>query len=147
MTRPPNTVGCALTTITPGRPNAHLSVRRGTDCAVRPAAAADWKRELVGSLPQPFHCGSVAASDSGGAGVVHRPASGSTTAAVVFDRNAATAARSTAVIAVAIGAIVPPGDSAATMASRLSAASDGRSGARDACWFGPSSWHEAQCSR
>ena len=76
-TRPPNTVGCALTALTPGMPNAHFNVSFGTDCAVSPAAAADWNRELVRSLPHPFHCGSVAASASGRAGVVQRPAAGS----------------------------------------------------------------------
>ena len=69
--------------------------------------------------------------------MVHRPAVGSTGGAAIGDRNAATAAFSTAVIPVAIGAIKPPGDSAATIASRLSVASEARSGARDASLIRP----------
>ena len=133
--------------MTPGTPNAHFSVSFGTEAAVSPAAAADWKRELVRSLPQPFHCGSVAASASGRAAVVHRPALGSAVAVVPFARNAATAPRSTTVMPPAIAAIAPPGDSAATIASRLSAPSVLRSGARDSVCVGPGSWHDAQRSR
>jgi hypothetical protein len=34
--RPPTTVGCARAEVTPGNPNAHLSVSRGTSGAVMP---------------------------------------------------------------------------------------------------------------
>src|SRR5947209_2768673 len=55
--RPPTTVGWPFAVKVLGNAKAHLSVSLGTSSAVRPAAAADWNRELAGSAPQPFHAG------------------------------------------------------------------------------------------
>src|SRR6185436_14048781 len=56
-TRPPAIVDWAFDCRSPGKPNAHLSLRRGTSAADSPAIAASWKRVLVVVTPQPFHFG------------------------------------------------------------------------------------------
>ena len=56
-TRPPTTVGCASAARSPGKPNAHLSFRRGTCAAVNPAAVPSCSRVLKVLTAQPFHAG------------------------------------------------------------------------------------------
>src|SRR5882672_3495684 len=53
-TRPPTTVGCALASRSPGKPNAHFTFRREACAAVKPAAFAVWNRVLLVLSPQPF---------------------------------------------------------------------------------------------
>src|SRR4029077_4773881 len=68
-TRPANTTGCALAEVAPGKPKAHLSLRRGTSSGARPAASADWNRGFCGVTPQPFQDGPVAAVRKGASGL------------------------------------------------------------------------------
>src|SRR5258708_29920857 len=72
-TRPPATLGCAHADEASGNPNAHLSAKRGTCSAVRPACAADWKRAFVIVGPHPFHIGPDDEIRNGDA-AVQRPA-------------------------------------------------------------------------
>src|SRR5258708_832114 len=72
-TRPPATLGCAHADEASGNPNAHLSAKRGTCSAVRPACAADWKRAFVIVGPHPFHIGPDEEIRNGDA-AVQRPA-------------------------------------------------------------------------
>ena len=134
--------------VPPGMPNAHFSVSLGTLRVVSPAAAAGWNRALVGSFPHPFHRGSFDGSGSAAGWVAQRPSVGSAGGDAIGDRKAAIAAFSTAVMPVAIGAIDPPVESAATMASRLRSRRAAREGARVASGDPASaSWHEAQRAR
>src|ERR1700752_3215613 len=110
-------------------PKAHFKVSFGTFRTERPASAAGWNRALLASTPHPFQYGSVAGSGSDDGCIVQRPAFGSAGGSAMGDRNAASAAFSTAVRPVAIGAIDPPVDSAATIDSRLRARSASREGA------------------
>src|SRR5438045_2463712 len=56
-TRPPAIVDWAFACRSPGKPNAHLSFKRGTSAAESPAIGASWKRVLLVVTPQPFHLG------------------------------------------------------------------------------------------
>src|SRR5207237_4672953 len=53
-TRPPTTVGCAFASRSPGKPNAHFTLRRDACAAVMPALPESWKRVLLVLSPQPF---------------------------------------------------------------------------------------------
>src|ERR1044071_5000058 len=71
-TRPPTTTGCARADVTPGRPKAHFSFRRGTSGAVMPPLSAGTYRVFVTVPPQPFQLLPFAGSDIGGAADVQR---------------------------------------------------------------------------
>ena len=56
--RPLAMYGCPNTELTPGNPNAHLSLSLGAVWLVSPDAREDWKRVFAGSA-QPFHEGAM----------------------------------------------------------------------------------------
>src|SRR5712672_1630510 len=55
--RLPATVTCEPDADTPGNPNAHFSLRRGTAAGEMTAAAAGWNLVLLMFAPKPFHDG------------------------------------------------------------------------------------------
>src|SRR4051794_23345413 len=71
-TRPPTVTGCDRAAVTPGRPNAHFSLSRGTSGAVMPPLSAGTYRVFVTVPPQPFQFDPFVGSDIGGAAVVQR---------------------------------------------------------------------------
>src|ERR1041385_5388247 len=65
-TRPNIIEGCAYAEVLLGNPKAQRSFNFGTSAAVRPAAAALWKRVFCVSTPQPLQPGRFTACSSGG---------------------------------------------------------------------------------
>src|SRR5580658_4617606 len=69
--RPRYTAGCDRRTAVSGNANTHLGASFGTSAAVSPAAAADWKRELLrpgaqlAQLGPSFHSGALVADAAG----------------------------------------------------------------------------------
>src|SRR5215831_15861476 len=130
--------------MSPGNPKAHFSFRRGTDAAVRPAAAS-WKRVFALVTPQPFHAGPASgfadalccAHIDCGAGFV--------TSGCLKDfpvTNSATARRSDAERAAVIE-IIDPLSSEASTRSGVIVISVARVGALSMA----ASWHDAQAAR
>src|SRR5688500_9400625 len=69
--RPSCSVIAAHDCTSPGRPNAHFSLSRGTSAAVMPAAAAGWNRVFDGFCPNPLQRAAFAAGALAGAAPVH----------------------------------------------------------------------------
>src|SRR5215471_19115165 len=140
-TRPPTDVAFALACRSPGKANAHLSFRRGTSSAVRPAFDVSCRRVFVRLTPQPFHDGPLK-------GFANRPGASAHIALaegallkplskVLSVTNSASARRSTAERPVAIEIIAPLSIAFRTRAGAICLKAS-RLGARAA----PLSWHE-----
>ena len=140
-TRPPAIVDCAFDCRSLGKPNAHLSFRRGTSAAVRPAIAASWKRVLLVVTPHPFHRGPVEGSNVPLS--VHIARGGGdmfgALANVLPVTNSEMARRSARERPAAI-ATIGPNSSARSTRSGVMLRSTSRLGARSR----PPSWHWAQ---
>src|SRR5688572_23436743 len=107
--RPPATAGWARAELTPGKPNAHLSVSFGTDAAERLPRCAGTNRVLAVVEPQPFQPSATAAAVRAAGFDVQRPTS-DTFGAVPTGRpamNPATARRSASVSAPPCWYILP----------------------------------------
>jgi hypothetical protein len=57
--------------MSPGKPNAHLSFKRGTAAAVNPAVAVSWYREFAVVALQPFQAGPESTLSAPEAGPEH----------------------------------------------------------------------------
>ena len=140
-TRPPAIVDCAFDCRSLGNPNAHLSFRRGTSAAVRPAIAASWKRVLLVVTPHPFHLGPDEGSNAPFS--VHIARGGGdmfgALANVLPVTNSEMARRSASERPAAI-ATIGPNSSARSTRSGVMLRSTSRLGARSR----PPSWHWAQ---
>src|SRR5713226_5087608 len=75
-TFPATMVGWPKARESPSKPKAHLSFRRGTSAAERPAMAAGWKRWFDKSGLQPFHCGTFGSTEKLFDDAGHRPTGG-----------------------------------------------------------------------
>ena len=139
-TRPPTTVGCANAELSPGNPNAHFSLSLGTSSADNPGFG--WKRELVGSTPQPFQS-ALAFGANFLSGVVHWPAiTSAATLPKAFPVIYSAIARSSSSLSPAACVTIAPVETAASTASGESAATSSRFGIRSCdCAL---SWQVAQ---
>src|SRR4249920_3201468 len=140
-TRPPAMVDWAFDCRSLGNPNAHLSFKRGTSAAVRPAIAVSWKRVLLVVTPHPFHLGPDEGSNAPfsvhiarGDGVMFGAL------ANVLPVTNSEMARRSASERPAATATIGPNSSARSTRSGLILRSTSRLGARSR----PPSWHWAQ---